>query len=256
MRKTILMSLTMLTLASAAFAADSTATTSKPAAKAAGAKAAGAKSAGTKAAGANAAAMKDAAATDKAIAAIDAQIAAAKVDKTKPNWKTSLPIPKVVKFEAGKKYYMNMVTNKGAMKILLKPEIAPMHVTNLIYLSRMGYFEGIKFHRVIKGFMAQGGDPTGTGGGGPGYQFAGEFSANAKHDKAGVCSTANAGPNTDGSQFFIMFKAYPSLDGKYSIWGQVEEGLDTVKKLEDAGNPGDGPPTEPLNITKVTIEVK
>ena len=200
--------------------------------------------------------MEMAGAADKTIASIDAQIAAAKVDKTKPNWKSNLPLPKVAKFEAGKKYYAHMTTNKGSMTILLKPENAPMHVTNFIYLARMGYYEGIKFHRVIKGFMAQGGDPTGTGGGGPGYQFAGEFLTNAKHDKIGVCSTANAGPNTDGSQFFIMFKAYPSLDGKYSIWGQVEEGLDTVKKLEEAGNPGDGPPTEPLSITRVTIDAK
>ena len=248
MRKTILMSLAFLALATAAFAADVD-TKDKPAGKPAKT----AKHAGKAKAGA---AMKDEASTDKAIAAIDAQIAAAKVDKTKPSWKSSLPLPKVVKFEAGEKYFMNMTTNKGTMKILFKPEIAPMHVTNLIYLSRLGYFEGVKFHRVIKGFMAQGGDPTGTGGGGPGYQFAGEFSPAAKHDKAGVCSTANAGPNTDGSQFFVMFKSYPSLDGKYSIWGQVEEGLDVVKKLEDAGNASDGPPTEALFISKVTIDVK
>ncbi len=248
MRKTILMSLAFLTLASVAFAADVD-TKAKPAEKPAKM----AKHADKAKMGA---VMKDEALSDKAIAAIDAQIAAAKVDKSKANWKSSLPLPKVVKFEAGKKYYMNMTTNKGTMKILFKPEVAPMHVTNLIYLSRMGYFENVKFHRVMKGFMAQGGDPTGTGAGGPGYQFAGEFSPNAKHDKAGVCSTANAGPNTDGSQFFIMFKSYASLDGKYSIWGQVEEGLDVVKKLEDAGNASDGPPTEALFISKVTIDVK
>ena len=131
-----------------------------------------------------------------------------------------------------------------------------MHVTNFIYLARMGYFDGLKFHRVIKGFMAQGGDPLGNGGGGPGYQFNGEFNPDVKHDGPGVLSTANAGPGTDGSQFFIMFKAYPSLDGHYSIFGQVEQGLDTLSKLEAAGNPGDGPPVEPLSITRVTIEVK
>ena len=249
MKKLILLVFAMLAIAAVSFADDkpmSGADTMAPQAKHAMKHGKGEKKGGE---------MTDASA-DKTIASIDAQIAAAKVDKTKPNWKTSLPMPKVAKFEAGKKYYAHMTTNKGTMTILLKPEIAPMHVTNFIYLARMGYFEGIKFHRVIKGFMAQGGDPTGTGGGGPGYQFAGEFSPNVKHDKIGVCSTANAGPNTDGSQFFIMFKGYPSLDGKYSIWGQVEEGLDTVKKLEDAGNPSDGPPTEPLNITKVTIEAK
>src|SRR2546428_8101238 len=102
--------------------------------------------------------------------------------------------------------------------------------------------------------MAQGGDPLGTGSGGPGYQYAGEFDSNTKHDQAGVLSTANAGPNTDGSQFFIMFRAYPSLDMHYSIFGQVVEGLDVLKHLEAAGNPSDGPPLEPLSIIKVTIQ--
>jgi len=176
-------------------------------------------------------------AKDKAVGEIDAQINAAHVNKKAPGWKTSLPIPKVVVFE-------------------LKPKVAPMHVTNFIYLARLGFYDGLKFHRVIKGFMAQGGDPLGSGAGGPGYQFAGEFDANTKHDQAGVLSTANAGPNTDGSQFFIMFQAYPSLDMKYSIFGQVVDGLDVLKKLEAAGNPHDGPPLEPLMITKVTIEVK
>ncbi len=199
---------------------------------------------------------KMAVSTDKAIAAIDAQIAAAKVDKTAPGWKQKLPMPKVVTFDPARKYYAHMTTNVGTMVIELKPKVAPMHVTNFIYLSRLGFFDGLKFHRVIKGFMAQGGDPAGNGSGGPGYQFATEVSPGVKHDAAGVVSTANAGPNTDGSQFFIMFRAYPSLDMKYSIFGQVVEGMDVVKKLEAAGNPSDGPPLSPLNITSVTIDSK
>jgi cyclophilin family peptidyl-prolyl cis-trans isomerase len=198
----------------------------------------------------------DAAASDKAIAAIDAQIAAAKVDKSAAGWKQHLPQPRVVTFDPAKKYYAHMTTNVGTMTIEFKPKVAPMHVTNFIYLARLGFYDGLKFHRVMKGFMAQGGDPAGNGSGGPGYQFSGEFSPSAKHDQVGVVSTANAGPDTDGSQFFIMFKAYPTLDMKYSIFGQVVEGLETVKKLEDAGNPGDGPPTQPLHITSVTIEAK
>ena len=194
--------------------------------------------------------------SDKALAAIDAQIAAAKVDKSSAGWKTHLPSPKVATFDANKKYFATMSTNKGDMVIELKPKVAPMHVTNFIYLSRLGFYDGIRFHRAIKGFMAQGGDPLGNGGGGPGYQFAGEFDPATKHDKVGVLSTANAGPNTDGSQFFIMYKAYPSLDMHYSIFGQVVEGLETLKKMEDVSNPADGPPLEPLTITKVTIEAK
>ena len=193
---------------------------------------------------------------DKAISSIDAQITAAKVDKKNPGWRTSLPLPKVATFDPGHKYLATMVTNKGTMVIELKPAVAPMHVTNFIYLARLGFYDGLKFHRVIKGFMAQGGDPLGTGSGGPGYQFAGEVSPNAKHDQAGVLSTANAGPNTDGSQFFLMFRAYPSLDMKYSIFGQVVEGLDVLKAIEAAGNPGDGPPMEPLFIKTVTIHSK
>jgi peptidylprolyl isomerase len=195
-------------------------------------------------------------AIDKTIATIDAQIAAAKIDKKTAGWKTRLPMPKVATFDPAKKYYARMVTNKGMMLIEFKPKVAPMHVTNFIYLSRLGFYDGLKFHRVIKGFMAQGGDPLGTGGGGPGYQFAGEFDPNTKHDQAGVLSTANAGPNTDGSQFFIMFRAYPSLDMHYSIFGQVVEGLDVLSQMEAAGNPSDGPPLEPLSIAKVTIEVR
>jgi cyclophilin family peptidyl-prolyl cis-trans isomerase len=200
--------------------------------------------------------VKIAATTDKAIAAIDAQIAAAKVDKKVPGWKQHLPIPKVVTFDPNKKYYAHMTTNVGTMVIEFKPKVAPMHVTNFIYLSRLGFYDGLKFHRVIKGFMAQGGDPAGNGSGGPGYQYAGEVSPSVKHDQLGVLSTANAGPDTDGSQFFLMFRAYPSLDMHYSIFGQVVEGVDVVKKLEEAGNPNDGPPLQPLNILSVTIDAK
>jgi len=200
-------------------------------------------------------AAKHAAGSDKALAAIEAQIAAAHVQKT-GGWKTQLPMPKVVAFDPAHKYLATMVTNKGTMVIELKPRVAPMHVTNFIYLATPAFFDGLKFHRVIKGFMAQGGDPLGNGAGGPGYQFAGEFDANTKHDKRGVLSTANAGPNTDGSQFFIMFRAYPSLDMKYSIFGQVVSGIETLDKFEAAANPGDGPPMEPLSITKVTIAAK
>ncbi len=197
-----------------------------------------------------------AASTDKAIAAIDAQIAAAKVNKGAPSWKMHLPQPKLVTFDPAKKYYARMTTNVGTMTIELKTKAAPMHATNFIYLARLGFYDGLKFHRVIKGFMAQGGDPAGNGTGGPGYQIALEVSPGVKHDQIGVLSTANAGPDTDGSQFFLMFKPASYLDGKYSIFGQVTEGLDVVKKLEDAGNPNDGPPLSPLSITSVTIEAK
>ena len=151
-------------------------------------------------------------------------------------------------------YFALMETSKGPVKIQLLPDVAPMHVTSFIYLARMGFYDGLSFHRVITEFMAQGGCPLGTGTGGPGYQYAGEFSPTVKHNTPGLLSMANAGPNTDGSQFFLTFVPTPWLDGKHTIYGKVVEGMDTLKKLEAAGSPS-GKTSEPLKIDKVTIQV-
>jgi len=191
---------------------------------------------------------------DKAIMMIDAQIA--KVDKSKPNWKTNLPKPTVATFDPAKTYYVHMATTKGPILIKFLPKVAPMHVTNFIYLARLGFYDGLSFHRVIPGFMAQGGDPVGNGSGGPGYQFGSEFDANVKHDGPGKLSMANAGEGTDGSQFFLTFVATPWLNGKHTLFGEVVEGMETLKALEKSGTAGAGTPTEPLKMTKVTVEVK
>jgi cyclophilin family peptidyl-prolyl cis-trans isomerase len=135
------------------------------------------------------------------------------------------------------------------------PDIAPMHVTSFMYLTQLGFYDGISFHRVISNFMAQGGCPLGTGTGSPGYQFEGEYNDKVKHTKPGLLSMANAGPGTDGSQFFLTFVPTPWLDGKHTIFGEVTEGLDVLKKLEAAGSQS-GKTSEPLKMTKVTIEVK
>ena len=211
--------------------------------------------AGTRAkAGAKPASAKAAATTkDKSLMTIDAQVA--KVDKSKPNWKTTLPKPEMMTFDDTKTYWAHMNTNKGPITIKFLPKVAPMHVTNFIYLSRLGFYDGLKFHRVITAFMAQGGDPLGNGTGGHGYQFAGEFDPAVKHDKGGKLSMANAGPGTDGSQFFLTFVATPWLDGKHTIFGEVTDGMETLKKLEAAGSQS-GATQEPLAIEKVTIEVK
>ena len=193
--------------------------------------------------------------TDSATAEIDKFIADKKIDKTKPNWKQSLPKPPKVAFPKDKKYVWVLETNKGTMKIALKPDVAPMHVSSTIYLTQLGFYDGLTFHRVIPGFMAQGGDPTGTGSGGPGYQYDGELVATAKHDKPGVLSMAHAGPGTDGSQFFITFGPTPHLDMRHTVLGDVTEGTDVLKKLEAAGSPS-GKPKEPLTITKATIVVQ
>ena len=202
------------------------------------------------------AAAKPAATKDKAMQQIEKQIAANKVDKSKAAWRTTLTKPAVITFEADKSYYAHMKTNKGMVVIKFMPDVAPMHVTSFMYLTQLGYYDGLKFHRVIPGFMAQGGCPLGTGTGGPGYQFAGEFKPEVKHSKGGLLSMANAGPGTDGSQFFLTFVATPWLDGKHTIFGQVTEGLDVLKALEAAGSSPSGKTTEPLSMEKVTIVVE
>ncbi len=184
---------------------------------------------------------------------IEQQIAAARVDRSRPDWRTKVPRPAVAPFDRARRYYALMTTSKGTLGIRLFPETAPMHVTSFAYLAGLGFFDGLSFHRVIDGFMAQGGCPLGTGTGGPGYQFEGEFGGGARHDRPGVLSTANAGPGTDGSQFFITFKATPWLDGKHTVFGCVEEGLDVLTALEAAGSP-EGRPRAKITIESVKIE--
>lgn len=205
--------------------------------------------------GAKALAGKNIADADKAVVAIDAQIAAAKVNKTGADWKTALPAPKLAAFDPAHKYYIRMVTSEGPITIHMLPDVAPMHVTNFIYLTRLGFYDGIKFHRVITKFMAQGGCPLGTGTGGPGYQFDGELSPKVKHDRPGMLSMANAGPGTDGSQFFLTFVPTPWLDGKHTIFGEVVEGLDVLAKLESHGSK-QGSTTKVMTIDKCTVEVR
>jgi peptidyl-prolyl cis-trans isomerase B (cyclophilin B) len=112
-------------------------------------------------------------------------------------------------------------TNKGPINLTLFDELAPVTVANFVNLAKRGYYNGLKFHRVIEEFMIQGGCPFGTGTGGPGYKFRDEFASQLKHNKPGILSMANAGPNTNGSQFFITHIATPWLDGKHSVFGEV-----------------------------------
>ena len=192
---------------------------------------------------------------DKAMTQIEKMITDAKIDKTNSSWRTTLPKPSVANFDSTHTYWCRMVTNKGAILIKFMPDVAPMHVTSFIYLTKLGFYDGLPFHRVITGFMAQGGDPLGNGSGGPGYEFDSEFKPDVKHDKPGRLSMANAGPGTDGSQFFLTFAPTPWLDGKHTIFGEVTEGMDVLKKLEAAGSQS-GKTSEPLKMEKVTIEVK
>src|SRR5213082_1606589 len=122
-------------------------------------------------------------------------------------------------------------TNKGTIKFELLEQDAPKTTENFRLLAEKGYYNGVVFHRVIDGFMIQGGDPTGTGRGGPGYTFADEVHPQLKHDSEGILSMANAGPNTNGSQFFITLAPTPHLNGRHTIFGKVTEGMDVVRKI-------------------------
>jgi len=131
-----------------------------------------------------------------------------------------------------KKYQATLHTSKGDIIIDLYAKNVPHTVNNFVFLARQGFYDGTIFHRVIADFMAQGGDPTGTGRGGPGYKFRDEFDPKLRHNMPGVLSMANAGPNTNGSQFFITHGPQPHLDNKHSVFGKVIEGQDVVNSIK------------------------
>jgi len=144
-------------------------------------------------------------------------------------------------------------TSLGDIEAELYPKETPKTVENFVALAKKGFYDGFIFHRVIPDFMIQTGDPTGTGRGGPGYQFNDEFSPNLKHDKAGTLSMANAGPNTNGSQFFITDAATPWLNGKHSVFGKVTKGLDVVKAIANVPRDSNDKPLTPVTMKKVTV---
>lgn len=132
-----------------------------------------------------------------------------------------------------KEYTATFKTDNGDIVVRLFADRVPQTVNNFVLLARQGFYDNTFFHRVIKDFMVQGGDPTGTGRGGPGYSFRDEFDPKLKHDKPGMLSMANAGPNTNGSQFFITHVPTPWLDGKHAIFGQVVTGMDVVLSIPE-----------------------
>lgn len=192
---------------------------------------------------------------DPAIEQVNAFIKTQEINKTKGDWKQNLNKPPLLVFSDGIKYLWNMKTNKGDILIELKAKESPMHVSSTIYLTQLGFYDNIIFHRVIPGFMAQGGDPLGMGAGGPGYEYNGEFESSLSHSKPGMLSMANRGAGTDGSQFFLTFKETAYLDGRHTIFGEVIDGFETLKSLESLGSRS-GKTKEELKIIKATIEVK
>ncbi|MCB9078034.1 MAG: peptidylprolyl isomerase [Anaerolineaceae bacterium] len=150
--------------------------------------------------------------------------------------------PPAMQIDPEKSYKVSMDTTQGTIEIELFPEYAPKTVNNFVFLAREGFYDGVTFHRVISNFMIQGGDPTGTGRGGPGYRFEDEFDGNPLRHETGVLSMANAGPNTNGSQFFITHGPQPHLNNRHTVFGKVTKGQDVV----DAIRQGD-------KMTKLTI---
>lgn len=140
--------------------------------------------------------------------------------------------PPEMQIDPKKKYKATIKTDKGDIVISLFADKAPKTVNNFVFLARQGFYDGVIFHRVISDFMAQGGDPTGTGTGGPGYRFGDEFHPSLKHNKPGLLSMANAGPGTNGSQFFITHIPTPHLDGRHAIFGEVVEGMDVLMSIK------------------------
>ena len=139
--------------------------------------------------------------------------------------------PPAMGIDPQKSYSATIQTAGGDIVLQLFADKTPNTVNNFVFLAREGFYDGVIFHRVIENFMVQGGDPTGTGRGGPGYSFADEFHPELGHDGPGVLSMANAGPNTNGSQFFITHVATPHLDGKHSVFGRVTGGLDVLMAI-------------------------
>ena len=140
--------------------------------------------------------------------------------------------PPAMQIEADAVYVATIETNRGSMELELYPQHAPKTVNNFVFLAGEGFYDGVTFHRVIDNFVIQGGDPTGTGRGGPGYRFEDELRGNPLKHETGAISMANAGPNTNGSQFFITHSPQPHLDGRHTVFGKVVKGQDVVNAIQ------------------------
>ncbi len=171
-----------------------------------------------------------------------------------PSGQRSWPSPPAMAIDPAKTYTATIVTDKGDITIELLAAQAPQTVNNFVFLARQGYYDGVTFHRVLEGFMAQGGDPTGRGGGGPGYEFADEITPELTFDGPGIVAMANSGPNTNGSQFFITYAATTHLNGKHTIFGRVTAGMDVAEQLtlRDPQKNPNAPPGDAMRTIRIT----
>jgi cyclophilin family peptidyl-prolyl cis-trans isomerase len=177
----------------------------------------------------------------------------AKVPKASKEEKPMFDQAPEMEIDPQRDYTAVMQTSCGTVELELFAKDTPTTVNNFVFLARQGFYDGLTFHRVIPGFMAQGGDPEGTGSGGPGYQFEDEFVDKLKFDEPGLLAMANSGPGTNGSQFFITVSEPTHLNGAHTIFGRVSKGMGAVKEIEALGTES-GTPTATIYIEKVTIE--
>ena len=159
-----------------------------------------------------------------------------------------------VTIDTSKPYRAVLETSKGPITAELFAKQTPVTVNNFVFLAREGFYDGVTFHRVIKGFMIQGGDPEGTGRGGPGYSFTDEFREELRFERPGLLAMANAGPNSNGSQFFITVGTPTHLNGKHTIFGRVVDGYDVVEAISDVSTDGSDRPRDDVRIERVRIE--
>jgi peptidyl-prolyl cis-trans isomerase B (cyclophilin B) len=163
--------------------------------------------------------------------------------------------PGDMKIDPKKTYVVTIDTSEGKMVGELYPKIAPKTVNSFVFLAKEHFYDGLTFHRVIKGFMLQGGDPSGNGTGGPGYKLKAEFN-DTKHEKGILSMARTADPDSAGSQFFVMHGTAPNLDGQYTAFGKITEGLDVIDKIANTPTDAQDHPTTPVIIKSITVEEK
>lgn len=193
-------------------------------------------------------------ADDAAIRLVDTYVGALALDRARSGWRTRLPPPPRPSFDPHARYYWTLETNRGPLKFRLRPDVAPLHVASTAYLTRAGFFEGLRFHRIVPGFVVQSGCPIGDGRGSPGYVLPAEPSARLRHDAPGVLSSANSGPGTEGSQFFVTLQRASHLDGRHTVFGRLVAGEETLRKIEKQGS-ASGDPRRPVVIRNARITV-
>ena len=189
-----------------------------------------------------------------ALAALAAALPARAQEGQKKERKTYDREPEM-KIDQNKVYVARVETTAGPIVLELYPKQAPRHVNSFVFLAKEGFYDGVIFHRVIPGFMIQGGDPTGTGGGGPGYKLKAEFNE-TKHVRGVLSAARTPDPNSAGSQFFLMHGEAPHLDRQYTAYGKVVEGMETVDKIAQAPTGENDRPTNPVSIKSIKIEEK